>query len=212
MCGIAGIVRWDGRPPSAETIQSMCEVMVHRGPDDQGIYLDDSAALGMRRLSIIDLSTGHQPVHNEDSSLWVVFNGEIYNFKELRRDLERQGHQFYTTTDTEVLVHLYEELGPQCVDRLRGMFTFAIWDAKRHQMFIARDRLGIKPLFYAQFDGGIAFASELKSLLQLKEIDRRISWPALSHLCAFLSTPSAQSMVDGVQKLEPAHRATISRD
>src|SRR5438105_1707837 len=154
MCGIAGLIRWDGQPASAETVQAMCEVIMHRGPDDQGVYADAHAALGMRRLSIIDLSTGHQPVHNEDGTIWVVFNGEIYNFKELRRDLERQGHRFYTTTDTEVIVHLYEEFGPHAVDLLRGMFAFAVWDAKRRQLFFARDRIGIKPLFYAQIPGG----------------------------------------------------------
>jgi asparagine synthase (glutamine-hydrolysing) len=211
MCGIAGIVRWDGHPPSEELVGSMCDAMVHRGPDDCGLYVDESAALGMRRLSIIDLSTGHQPVRNEDGTLWVVFNGEIYNFHELRRDLERHGHRFYTTTDTEVIVHLYEQLGARAVDRLRGMFAFAIWDTVHRTLFLARDRLGIKPLYYAQLNGGFAFASELKSLLQMPELHRRLSWPALNHLFTFLSTPSAQSIVDGVKKLEPAHVATVNR-
>jgi asparagine synthase (glutamine-hydrolysing) len=186
--------------------------MSHRGPDDQGIYADDAAAIGMRRLSIIDLSTGHQPVRNEDGTIWVVFNGEIYNFKELRRDLERQGHQFYTTTDTEVIVHLYEEVGPLCVDLLRGMFTLAVWDGKRRQLFLARDRMGIKPLYYAQIDGGLVFASELKSMLQVPEIGRRLSWAAVGHLFTFLATPASQSIIEGVQKLEPAHRAMLGRD
>jgi asparagine synthase (glutamine-hydrolysing) len=212
MCGIAGIVRWDGRPASSRTVQAMCDSMIHRGPDDQGIYLDDSAALGMRRLSIIDLATGHQPVSNEDGTVWVVFNGEIYNFKELRRDLLRRGHQFHTTTDTEVIVHLYEEVGPHAVDLLRGMFTFAIWDAKRRQLFIARDRVGIKPLYYAQLDGALVFASELKCMLQVPEIERRLSWPAVNHLFTFLATPASQSIIAGVQKLEPGHRASLSRD
>src|SRR3954469_16495996 len=121
MCGIAGIVQWDGRPPSPRTVEAMCDVMIHRGPDDQGIYLDDAAALGMRRLSIIDLSTGHQPVSNEDGTIWVVFNGEIYNFKELRRDLIAQGHTFRTNSDTETLIHLYEQEGVEGISRLRGM-------------------------------------------------------------------------------------------
>jgi asparagine synthase (glutamine-hydrolysing) len=211
MCGIAGIVRWDGRPPSEALVGSMCDAMVHRGPDDSGLYVDESAGLGMRRLSIIDLSTGHQPVRNEDGTLWVVFNGEIYNFRQLRRDLERQGHRFYTTTDTEVIVHLYEQLGARAVDHLRGMFAFAIWDTVHRTLFLARDRLGIKPLYYAQLNGAFAFASELKSLLQIPELHRHLSWPALNHLFTFLSTPATQSIVDGVKKLEPAHVATVNR-
>jgi asparagine synthase (glutamine-hydrolysing) len=190
----------------------MCQVMSHRGPDDQGIYADESAAIGMRRLSIIDLSTGHQPVRNEDGTIWVVFNGEVYNFKELRRDLERQGHRFYTTTDTEVLVHLYEEVGPLAVDLLRGMFSFAIWDARRRQLFLARDRMGIKPLYFSQIEGGLVFASELKSMLQVPEIGRRLDWQAVGHLFTFLATPPSHSIVEGVQKLEPGHRATVCRD
>jgi asparagine synthase (glutamine-hydrolysing) len=205
-------VRWDGQKPDESTVQAMCDAMVHRGPDDQGFYADDGAALGMRRLSIIDLSTGHQPVRNEDGTLWVVFNGEIYNFKELRRDLERHGHRFYTTTDTEVLVHLYEEFGVHSVDLLRGMFAFAIWDVKKRQLFLARDRMGIKPLYYAQLGGSLVFASELKSVLQVADIERRLSWSALAHLFTFLATPAGQSIVEGVQKLEPAHRATLTRD
>ena len=212
MCGIAGIVHWDGNTPSSRTVENMCQAMIHRGPDDQGVYVDDAAALGMRRLSIIDLATGHQPVSNEDGTIWVVFNGEIYNFKELRRDLLRRGHQFHTTTDTEVIVHLYEEMGAHAVDRLRGMFTFAVWDARRRQLFIARDRVGIKPLYYALLDGALVFASELKSMLQVPGIDRRLSWPAVNHLFTFLATPAAQSIIESVRKIEPGHRGTLSRD
>jgi len=212
MCGIAGIVHWDGQSPSSRTVERMCQAMIHRGPDDQGLYVDDAAALGMRRLSIIDLATGHQPVSNEDGTMWVVFNGEIYNFKELRRDLLRRGHQFQTTTDTEVIVHLYEELGIHAVELLRGMFTFAIWDSRRRQLFIARDRVGIKPLYFSLLNGSLVFASELKSMLQVPEIDRRLSWPALNHLFTFLATPSDQSIIEKVHKLEPGHRATLSRD
>src|SRR5215510_2209104 len=125
MCGIAGIVRWDGRPASADDVGRMCDALTHRGPDDYGVYANGGAAIGMRRLSIIDIQTGHQPVSNEDGTIWVVFNGEIYNFKELRRDLERRGHRFYTSTDTETIVHLYEDFGARAVDALRGMFAFA---------------------------------------------------------------------------------------
>src|SRR5689334_24526950 len=134
MCGIAGIVRWDGQPPSAEVVGAMCEAMRHRGPDDQGIYADDSAAIGMRRLSIIDLATGRQPVRNEDGTVWVVFNGEIYNFKELRQELESRGHRFYTTSDTETIVHAYEEFGDDLVTHLRGMFAFAVWDVRQRRL------------------------------------------------------------------------------
>src|SRR6185436_12175929 len=130
MCGIAGIFDFNGRPVSPAELSSMCDAIVHRGPDDQGLYLDRSVGIGMRRLSIIDLSTGKQPVHNEDGSVWTVFNGEIYNYKELRYELEMKGHTFYTETDTETIVHLYEEYGVRCVEKMRGMFTFAVWDKK----------------------------------------------------------------------------------
>ena len=146
MCGIAGIVRWDGRPVLEHEIRDMCGVMVHRGPDEEGIYLADGVALGMRRLSIIDLAGGQQPVSNEDGSVWIVFNGEIYNYRELRHDLQQNGHVFRTSSDTETIVHLYEDLGPRCVERLRGMFGFAIWDERKQQLLLARDRLGIKPM------------------------------------------------------------------
>ncbi|HVG53301.1 MAG TPA: asparagine synthase (glutamine-hydrolyzing) [Vicinamibacterales bacterium] len=211
MCGIAGIVRWDGAPVPEDDIRGMCSAIVHRGPDDEGVYLGDGVALGMRRLSIIDLEGGHQPISNEDGSVWIVFNGEVYNYRELRRDLERRGHVFQTGSDTETIVHLYEDLGARCVDRLRGMFAFAIWDERRHQLLLARDRLGIKPLYYAERDGELVFASELKPILQLARVPRAIHWGAAHHLFTFLSTPSAQSIVNGVVKLEPARTAVASR-
>ncbi|MBI4477553.1 MAG: asparagine synthase (glutamine-hydrolyzing) [Acidobacteria bacterium] len=204
MCGIAGIVRWNGRPIVEEDIRAMCRVMIHRGPDEEGIYCGDGAALGMRRLSIIDLQNGQQPVPNEDRSIWVVFNGEIYNYRELRRQLERTGHRFRTASDTETIVHLYEDLGHACVDRLRGMFALAIWDERLRQVILARDRLGIKPLYYAQRDGELVFASELKSILQVDWIDRSLDWEAAGHLFSFLATPASRSIVHGVSKLEPA--------
>jgi asparagine synthase (glutamine-hydrolysing) len=210
MCGIAGIMRWDGASPSTDDVQAMCDVMVHRGPDDQGLYGDSQVALGMRRLSIIDLDTGHQPVRNEDGTLWVVFNGEIYNFKELRRDLEQRGHRFYTTSDTETIVHLHEEYGDAGVEHLRGMFAYALWDTKRRRLLIARDRLGIKPLYYAPFAGGIAFGSELKTVLEVPEIRRQLNYQSLGHLFTFRATPASESIIEGVHKLLPAHRATLS--
>lgn len=205
MCGIAGIVSFDGRPVDLDELRRMCAVLVHRGPDDEGFYLSPDAGLGMRRLSIIDLTTGRQPVRNEDGSIWVVFNGELYNFKELRRELEQRGHAFYTATDTEAIAHLYEEYGTRCVEKMRGMFAFAVWDARRRELLLARDRLGIKPLYYAHVGGRLLFASEVKALLQLPEVERSLSWSAVSHLFTFLSTPRSESIVADVRKLEPGH-------
>ena len=210
MCGIAGIVRWDNRPVLEHEIRAMCGAMVHRGPDDEGIYLGDGVAIGMRRLSIIDLSNGHQPVSNEDGSVWIVFNGEIYNYQELRRDLITRGHIFRTNSDTETIVHLYEEYGAGCVDYLRGMFGFAIWNTRTREMLLARDRLGIKPLYYAERNGELLFASELKPILQIDGVDRSLNWQAVGHLFTYLATPGDQSIVDGVKKLEPA-RVAIAR-
>ena len=210
MCGIVGIVRWDGAPVLEHEIRDMCGAMVHRGPDEEGVYLGSGVGIGMRRLSIIDLEGGHQPIANEDQSIWIVFNGEIYNYQELRRDLERNGHRFRTDSDTETIVHLYEELGAGCVERLRGMFAFAIWDERRRQMLLARDRLGIKPLYYAERDGELLFASELKPILALSHVPRAVDWGAANHLFTFLSTSATESIVEGISKLEPACVAIAS--
>src|SRR5262245_50056464 len=182
MCGIAGIIRWDGAPVAEDELRSMCRSMTHRGPDEDGYYFDAGIGLGMRRLSIIDVEGGQQPVSNEDRTIWAVFNGEIYNYQELRRQLEKRGHVFRTSSDTETIVHLYEDLGVQCVDRLRGMFAIAIWDTRRRHLMLARDRLGIKPLYYTERDGELVFASELKSILQLPHIERALNWESVSHL------------------------------
>jgi asparagine synthase (glutamine-hydrolysing) len=205
MCGIAGIVSLEGRPVLEQEVRDMCMAIVHRGPDDDGFYFDAQAGLGMRRLSIIDLATGRQPARNEDGSVWVVFNGEIYNFRELRRELQLQGHVFATRTDTEVIVHLYEEYGRDCVHHLRGMFGFALWDQRKRQLLVARDRLGIKPMYYAEAGGRILFASELKSILQIPEIRRNLNWGSVAHLFTFLTTPPEESIIEGVHKLEPGH-------
>ena len=166
MCGIAGIASTElGARQDIETIRLMCTAIVHRGPDDEGFYLREGVGLGMRRLSIIDVAGGHQPIHNEDRNVWVVFNGEIYNFPELRRGLKSRGHRFYTHSDTEVIVHLYEELGTDCVRELRGMFAVALWDERRKTLLLARDRLGKKPLHYAVHNGKLYFGSEIKSIL-----------------------------------------------
>ncbi len=183
----------------------MCAALAHRGPDDEGSFIGQGVGLGMRRLSIIDVASGHQPLCNEDGSVWIVFNGEIYNFPDLRHELESRGHRFTTETDTEVIVHLYEEDGAHCVDRLRGMFAFALWDARQQQVVLARDRLGIKPLYYAESNGRLVFASEIKAILQLPGVERRLNWQAVQHLFTWLTTPAAESILEGIRKLEPGH-------
>lgn len=205
MCGIAGILSLEGAPPSLSELGRMNAALRHRGPDDEGFYLVGPAGLAMRRLSIIDLDTGAQPISNETESVWVVLNGEIYNFRELRADLEARGHRFSTRTDTEVIVHLYEEYGEGCVRRLRGMFAFAVWDVARRQLLVARDRLGIKPLYFAEAAGRLVFASELKAVVEAPGVERRLSLSAIDHLLSFLTTPSDQSIVECVRKLEPGH-------
>ncbi|HEY7333388.1 MAG TPA: asparagine synthase (glutamine-hydrolyzing) [Bryobacteraceae bacterium] len=205
MCGIAGILSCGGQPVLERELLDMSAALIHRGPDDEGVHVSPEAGLCMRRLSIIDLASGHQPVANEDRSVWVVLNGEIYNFKEQRRLLQAKGHVFSTATDTEVIVHLYEEYETRCVDHLRGMFAFALWDERQKQLLLARDRIGIKPLYYTVADGRLLFASELKAILQLPEVERRLNWSAVAHYFAFLTTPSDESIIDGVCKLEPGH-------
>jgi asparagine synthase (glutamine-hydrolysing) len=208
MCGIAGILSLDGRPVATEDIASMCSTIEHRGPDDSGFFVRDSIGLGMRRLSIIDLHSGHQPLSNEDGTVWVVFNGEIYNFPSLREDLIDRGHILATRTDTEVIVHLYEEHGADLVDHLRGMFAFALWDVRQKRLLLGRDRLGIKPLYYADFGDRLVFASELKAILQLPGVEREFDWMAVNHIFTNLTTPSSQSIIRRIRKLEPAHVLT----
>lgn len=182
----------------------MREQLRLRGPDDEGLYRDDSVALGIRRLSVIDLKTGRQPISNEDDSVWVVLNGEIYNYRELRRDLERKGHRFRTQSDTEVLVHLYEESGERLVDALRGMFAFALWDKRKKTLLLARDRFGIKPLYYAQQGNRLIFSSELRSLLRHPEVSRETDPDAIDLYLTTGYIPSPFSIIRGIQKLPPA--------
>ncbi len=166
MCGIAGVVSATRESNITEAlVRHMCDAIRHRGPDDDGVYVADGAGLGMRRLSIIDVSGGHQPIFNEDRSAWIVFNGEIYNFPDLRPDLERRGHRFTTKTDTECILHLYEDMGADCVQKLRGMFGIAIYDKPRRKLLLARDRFGKKPMHYALHNGNLYFGSEIKSIL-----------------------------------------------
>ncbi len=209
MCGIYGFVAAAGDLGDPErvgrTLRAMDRSIVHRGPDDNGKYADDRCAMGMRRLSIIDLGGGKQPIASCDKRYWIVFNGEIYNYRTLREGLVSRGHRFATTSDTEVIVHLYEERGAAAVDALSGMFGFAVWDRQRHELVIARDRLGIKPIYYAPTPRGLVFGSELKSLLCHPDVRRAVSPEALSHYLSFGTTPSDQSILDGVRKLPPGH-------
>jgi asparagine synthase (glutamine-hydrolysing) len=212
MCGIAGIVSADAAERiEAAVIRRMCDAIVHRGPDDEGIYVKGNTGLGMRRLSIVDLSGGHQPVFNEDRTVWVVYNGEIYNFPELRRELESRGHRFATHTDTEVLVHLYEEMGSDCVQKLRGMFAFALWDDRRSRLLLARDRLGIKPLHYAQVDGRLLFGSEIKALLTVAPELAETNREALLQYFYLGYIPDPQTAFLPIQKLPPGHLLEFER-
>ncbi|HYG36030.1 MAG TPA: asparagine synthetase B, partial [Clostridia bacterium] len=172
MCGICGIFDLAGNPIDRETLARMSEVIQHRGPDGAGEYVDGEVGLGHRRLSIIDVGGGSQPIGNEDGKVQIVFNGEIYNFVELREQLQKAGHQFRTRSDTEVIVHAYEEWGVQCVKRFNGMFAFAIWDSRERELFIARDHLGIKPLYYLKIGSRLLFASEVKAIFQDRESPR----------------------------------------
>ena len=216
MCGIAGAA-WssEAAPLLRETLERMTSAIRHRGPDDAGVYFSTGessgpgAALGFRRLSIIDLSTGHQPLANEDETVWIVFNGEIYNYRELRADLEARGHRFRTNTDTECIVHLYEDLGSECVNRLRGMFAFAIWDDRNKRLMLARDRIGKKPLFYRLDRGQLTFASELKSLLLVPGAPRRLNPRAVDSYLCYQYVPHPDCILQDYHKLPPAHVAVF---
>lgn len=204
MCGICGTAGFEDE----RLLREMCSVMKHRGPDDAGTFLDAGIGLGHQRLSIIDLEGGHQPVHNEDESIWVVYNGEIYNHAELRDALESGGHRFYISSDTEVLVHLYEEYGVDLVQHLRGMFAFALWDSNKRTLILARDRLGIKPLYYTMVDGKLLFASEIKSILQSDEVKVAVNTAALHDYLTFRHTLADDTMFAGIRKLLPGHVMT----
>jgi asparagine synthase (glutamine-hydrolysing) len=214
MCGIAGIFDPTGEPVQrhAEVLTAMTRSLVHRGPDDEGYLIDGPVGLGFRRLSIIDLSTGHQPLANEDGTVWVIFNGEIYNYRDLTAQLESKGHVFRTRSDTEAIVHAYEEWGPSCLDRLRGMFAFAIWDKRQRQLFLARDRLGKKPLYYAVVNGTLIFGSEIKALLAYPGFDRTLDLQAVSDYLSLLYIPSPKSIFRQVRKLSPGHYLLAGQD
>jgi asparagine synthase (glutamine-hydrolysing) len=211
MCGIAGIVSNEYGSIDPATIHQMCQTIIHRGPDDEGVFVRGHAGLGMRRLSIIDLAGGHQPLFNEDGTVWIVYNGEVYNFPELRPELESRGHHFRTHTDTEVIVHLYEELGAQCVEKLRGMFAFAIYDERRGRLLLARDRLGIKPLHYASFKGRLLFGSEIKSILAVQPELGRVNPQALLQYLHLGYIPDPATAFLEIHKLPPGHVLELER-
>jgi asparagine synthase (glutamine-hydrolysing) len=206
MCGIAGVV--SAIRPDPRSVRRMCDVLVHRGPDGVGFHEDGHAVLGMRRLAIIDVERGGQPVYNEDRTVAAVFNGEIYNFAALREELHAKGHRFTSDGDTECLVHLYEEYGDDLVHRLRGMFAFAIWDARRRRLLLARDRVGKKPLFWWSGEGSLSFASEVKALVQDPAARREVDLVALHHYLTFQYVPAPWSIYQGIRKLPPAHLLT----
>jgi len=212
MCGIAGKVFADKqRPVSEDLVSRMCAAMVYRGPDDEGVHFEPPVGIGMRRLKVIDLEGGHQPMANEDGSLWIVFNGEIYNYRQLRRDLEKRGHTFVTASDTEVILHLFEEEDTECFRQLLGMFAIALWDRRSMRLVLARDRLGKKPLFYAKSDDGLTFGSELSVVLQDETIPTEVDERAIDMYLSFLFVPQPHTALRAVRKL-PAGTHAVYQD
>jgi asparagine synthase (glutamine-hydrolysing) len=216
MCGICGILACtDGFAVDEPLVDKMRDTMSHRGPDDRGSWHEprQRVALGHRRLSIVDLSSaGHQPMSNEDGTVWITYNGEVYNHAALRQELIAKGHTYRSHTDSETIIHLYEEEGERCVERLHGMFAFAIWDTRKRELFLARDRIGIKPLYYAQPPGGFVFASEIKALLEHPSITPDLDEDAFLDYLTFICTPAPMTMFQGIKKLSPAERMTVAAD
>ncbi len=211
MCGICGVFNFDRKHEVQRTwLHDMNRQIVHRGPDDEGLFVLENVGLAMRRLSIIDLQTGHQPLSNEDGTVWLVYNGEIYNYKDLRDRLLERGHRFRTNSDTEVIIHLYEEYGRNCVDHLRGMFAFVIWDEQQRRLFAARDRLGIKPLYYRLTDTEFIFASEIKSILEFPGVHRKLNRAALPEYLAFGYISGEETLFCGIHTLPPGHWLEIN--
>lgn len=210
MCGICGKVLFDGAGKIEEgLLRNMMDVMAHRGPDDEGFYISGPAGLGHRRLAIIDLYTGRQPISNENNTVWVVFNGEIYNYRELREELLQKGHNFRTKTDTEVIIHSYEEYGEDFVSHLRGMFAIAIWDEGDRTLMLVRDRLGIKPLYYYAGNNSFIFASEMKAILQDPSVRTEINVPVIDRFLTYFYTPGPETLIKGIYKLEPGYSLTL---
>lgn len=206
MCGIAGIVNARGALPDQDTLHRMCDRLAHRGPDEEGYFRTTGVGLGVRRLRVIDPEGGHQPISNERGTIWIVHNGEIYNYRELRRELETLGHRFATESDTEVILHAYEQYGLESLARLRGMFAFALWDEEQQQLLLARDRVGEKPLLYALANGELIFASELEALLEHPAVSREINWEAIHAYLALSYIPAPLTAFRVIRKLEPGHR------
>jgi asparagine synthase (glutamine-hydrolysing) len=212
MCGVVGIVRPAGRPADGQLLARMNEAILHRGPDEEGTYLRGRVGMAMRRLAIIDLAGGQQPIANEDGTAWIVYNGEIYNYRELKSELERLGHRFRTDCDTEAVVHAYEEWGADCPRHFRGMFAFAIWDERKEELFLARDRVGKKPLLYAHRPGGdFVFGSEFRALLLHPEVGREVDREAVHHYLTFMCVPAPLTAYRDIRKLEPGHSLTLTR-
>jgi asparagine synthase (glutamine-hydrolysing) len=213
MCGIVGIYAQNEKTVEelSRSVTMMAACLAHRGPDDQGFYIGKKIALGHRRLSIIDLQTGHQPIFNEDRSICIIFNGEIYNYQEIKSELLGKGHRFASESDTETIIHAYEEWGEASVHRLRGMFSFCIWDERKDTLLLVRDRLGEKPLFYAQYDGNFVFASEMKAILADPRVDRTMDWEALGAYFTFSYIPAPLTIFKSIKKLSPGHLLTCSK-
>src|SRR5215210_193842 len=211
MCGIVGVVRPAGRAADGALLARMNEAILHRGPDEEGTYLRGRAGMAMRRLAIIDLAGGQQPIANEDGTAWIVYNGEIYNFRELKAELEELGHRFRTDCDTEAVVHAYEEWGADCPKHLRGMFAFAIWDERRQELFLARDRVGKKPLLYSTTADTFVFGSEFSALLLHPSVGREIDRRAIHDYLSFMCVPAPLTAYRDIRKLEPGHTLTLTR-
>lgn len=210
MCGIAGFLdKRLGKDEKNSIVSKMMSTIVHRGPDDSGVYTDEHVALGFRRLSIIDLAAGHQPLCNEDGTLWLTFNGEIYNYQELRADLIERGHRFATNTDSEVIIHLFEEEGIECTRKLRGMFAFVVWDKKTQTLYGARDRFGIKPFYYSQQGNAFIYASEAKAVLMHPDVTREVDEDSLQHYFTFQFVPDPATLFKGIMRLPPSHHFTL---
>jgi asparagine synthase (glutamine-hydrolysing) len=206
MCGIVGFVNANKSAVDQSILEKMNAAIIHRGPDQDGFFIKENVGLAMRRLSIIDLASGKQPIYSQDKTKWIVFNGEIYNYQELRKDLEAKGIVFYTNSDTEVIVNLYQLYGADCLQYLRGMFAFAIWDETEQSLFIARDRVGKKPLLYSfQPNGDLIFGSEFKAVLQHKDVSREVDYDAIDSYLSYLCVPAPQTAFKSIRKLEPAH-------
>ncbi|MCF8026233.1 MAG: asparagine synthase (glutamine-hydrolyzing), partial [Desulfobacteraceae bacterium] len=206
MCGIAGIHNLSSGPmPSDHLVRQMISIMRHRGPDTTGVYLDPDIHVGQCRLSILGLATGNQPIAARDGQMWIVYNGEVFNYLELKSDLEKKGHRFITDTDTEVVLHLYEEYGPECLSQLNGQFAMAIWDARKKELFLARDRVGICPLYYTQVNGRLVFASEIKAIFLDPAVSREIDMPSLAQVFTCWTTIGKKTVFKNVFELCPGH-------